>query len=581
MGKIKGDTICPACQETGHDSSSSHLIIFEDGGRYCGKSHYHKSGKPYVVKGGVEDGEACEGLGDGATEVRRSNIRTAAVAELPTKAIPLRGLTEETCKYFGIKVALSEVDRSVKVMYTPLEKDGKVVAYKYKDFSVPKGGPFHIGSTAKKGEVTLVDLFGESRCTSFRKLIVTEGEPDAAAAFQMLYDYSKIKFPDGRYPPDVVSLPSGASMDKDGNGIINKDVLRKKDFFMRFDEIVLCLDQDAAGQAVTATFTDWLGQDRVKCMKMSEKDSNAMLLTKKSKEWISAFFKASVYKPPSLITVDDVYEEAIKMPEWGKPWPWPSLHNATYGRRVGEGIYLGAGVKVGKSEALNQLVSFIVKNEPAHRPLIIKGEEVPQLTAKKIAGKLFHKNFHDPTGDFTKEELVAAIDSVRDSFFMYHSKTGLDWNECKSVIRSAVMEGCEDVLIDPITAFTDGMDSSEADTFLKGMARELDTMAKDLGFTYYMFCHLNNPPKGSKPHEEGGRVKSNQFANSRVMMRACSYMIGLERDKYAEDITDRNTTLFRMIEDRMFGNYVEFPVFYDKLTGDYLEPKLIQEDGLC
>lgn len=585
MSSIIGDEACPACQETGHDSGSNHLMIFADGGKFCGKSQYHKSGEPYIVRSGDEDssGEVCEGKRDIPRKSTKSyGPSTDEVNGYPTKAIPLRGLTEETCAHFGIKVGFSEVDRSVQVMYNPVEKDGKLVAYQFKNFSIPKGEPYHIGSTAKKGEVTLADLFGESKCsTASKKLIVTEGQPDAGAAFQMLYDYSKIKFPDGRYPPNVVSLPSGASVDKNGKGIINKDVLRKKDFFMQFEEVILCLDQDTPGQAVTATITDWLGSDRVKCMKMSEKDANDMLLAKKSKEFINSFFHAAVYKPPSLITVGDIYEEAIKMPVFGRPFPWPSLTAATYGRRGGEGFMIAAGVKIGKSEWLNQLVAYIVENEPGNRPLIIKGEEIPGLTAKKVAGKIFHKNYHDPTADFTQEELIASMDKVRDSFFMYQGKNGLIWEDCKSVIRSAVMEGCKDVFIDPLTCFVDGTDPGLGDTFLKGMVRDIDNMAKDLDFTYYIFCHLNNPPPGSKPHEEGGKVRSNQFTGSKIMIRAGSYIIGLERNKQDSDPVLRNTTLLRVIDDRMFGKYAEFPIYYDTTTGDYLETVAVVDEGLC
>jgi twinkle protein len=586
MSNITHDEPCPACQETNHDSSGNHLICFEDGGKYCGKSQYHKSGEPYVVKGGDTGDDRCEGKSkttSTSNSIRQTTPNLSRVSGLPVTAIPTRGLTEETCKHFGVRCSLSETDRSIEKIYYPRTKAGKLVDYKFKDLTIPKKEPFHFGTLARKGEVTLVDLFGESVCTtSNKKLIVTEGENDALAAFQMLYDYSKIKFPDGRYPPNVVSLPSGASMDKNGKGVVNKDVLARKDFFMQFDEVILCLDQDAAGQAVTATFTDWLGSDKVKCMKFSEKDANDILLAKKHKEFINALFHAKIYKPQSLITVADVFEEATKMPEWGKGCPWPSLTAITYGRRGGDGYMIGAGVKVGKSEWLNQFVAYIVENEPGNRPLIIKGEEIPGLTAKKVAGKIFHKNFHDPTGDFTQEELTESMESIKDSFFMYQGKNGLDWEDCKSVIRSAVMEGCKDVFIDPLTCFVDGTDPSKADTFLKGMVRDIDNMAKDLDFTYYIFCHLNNPPQGGKPHEEGGRVRSNQFTGSKIMIRAGSYIIGLERNKQAEDIIERNTTLLRVIDDRIFGKYTEFPIFYDTKTGDYLEPaKAKEDDGLC
>lgn len=567
MGEIIGDEACPGCKANGRDSQDNHLMVFEDGSRYCNRCQYHK-------KGGEEGNHVPENT-DWKESTRSYKKPTVdEVNGLATVAIPDRNISKETAEYFNVKMELSTTDRSIERIYTPVEKGGKLVTYKIKDLTIPKGEPFHFGTLAKKGEVTNADLFGESKCTNGgNKLVVTEGEPDALAAFQILYNYSKIKFPDGRFPPCVVSLPTGASMDKNGRGVVNKDVLARKDFFMKFDEVILCLDQDEPGQAVTSAISDWLGSERVKCMAFSEKDACDILKTKKEKEFINAFFKAERYKPQSLITTSDVFDDAIKMPEFGKEWPWPSMGRATYGRRLGEGYYIGGAVKIGKSECLNQLVAYIVENEPTHKPLLIKGEEIPSLTSKKIAGKIFHKNFHDPTGDFSADELKVAIESIRDSFFMYHRKDGLDWDDCKDAIRSAVAEGCEDVFIDPITAFTDGMSASDTDQYLKRMMRELDNMSKDLMFTYYVFCHLNNPPKGQKPHEEGGRVKSNQFANSRAMMRVCTYMIGLERNKMEEDIVERNTTIFRVLEDRMFGKYSKFPVFYDIDTGDYLEPE--------
>lgn len=133
-------------------------------------------------------------------------------------------------------------------------------------------------------------------------------------------------------------------------------------------------------------------------------------------------------------------------------------------------------------------------------------------------------------------------------------------------------KGIQDIIIDPITCLTDGKDSSEADRLLKQVTRELDYMVKDLNFSLYVFCHLN-APSGGKPHEEGGEVRSNQFANSRSMMRCCQYMIGIERNKKAEDPLERNTSTFVLLEDRNFGNYAKFPVFYDYKTGNYLEPR--------
>jgi len=175
-------------------------------------------------------------------------------------------------------------------------------------------------------------------------------------------------------------------------------------------------------------------------------------------------------------------------------------------------------------------------------------------------------------------DLQDAIGTLKGSVFFYNRYGRVEWEDMKTVIRHSVLSaGTEHVIIDPITCTTDGMESSEANTHLQLIAREIDEMAKDLGFTYYIFCHLNSPSTGPS-HERGGKVTSHQFAGSRAMMRACTYMIGIERNKDPELSEDeRNTSHFVLLEDRMFGNTCKFPVFYNKETGDYLEPLLGKE----
>jgi len=284
------------------------------------------------------------------------------------------------------------------------------------------------------------------------------------------------------------------------------------------------------------------------------------------------------------------------MPTLGRPFPWPELTRLTLGRRLGEGFYFGAGVKQGKSELLNEMVDFILKTEDAP-PAVFKFEEEPAITCKKLAGKLAHKQFHNPEkvlfktagGDvdvwgevipeqlkhtyFTEDELEKAVDSVGDRVIYYNNYGAASWEDVAEKIRYAVtVKGCKDVFIDPLTRLTAGMTSADANTELEKIADAISTMSKDLGFTYYIFCHLKAPASGV-PHERGGKVESVQFTGSRSMMRACYYMIGLERNK-SDDLPDiiRNTSTLVLLEDRAFGRTGRVALYFDKHTGDYRQP---------
>ena len=229
---------------------------------------------------------------------------------------------------------------------------------------------------------------------------------------------------------------------------------------------------------------------------------------------------------------------------------------------------------------------------------LFKFEEQPAETLKKVAGKMYKRDFvnpekiifinqdgkeHDVWGDeipenlrhtfYTKDDLEKAIDGVGENIVLYNNYGRCAWDELKGAIRHAVLvEGVKDVFIDPITRLTSGMTAAEANTELERFADEISKMSQDLGFTYYCFCHLKAPDFGA-PHEEGGRVRSTQIRGSRAMMQACHYIFGLEGNK-SEDVCERvqNTRYIRLLEDRKHGRTGLIALFYDVDTGDFVEP---------
>lgn len=259
-------------------------------------------------------------------------------------------------------------------------------------------------------------------------------------------------------------------------------------------------------------------------------------------------------------------------------------------------VFITGNTKMGKSELLNEMVDHILKTETAP-PAVFKFEEEPAITCKKLAGKLSHKQFNNPEkvlfekggkfydvwGEqvadklkhtyFTAEELEKAVDNIGDRVIYYNNYGAASWDDVADKIRYAVtVKGCKDVFIDPLTRLTAGMESSAANTELERIADAISTMSKDLGFTYYIFCHLKSPSTG-QPHEKGGKVESYQFTGSRAMMRACYYMIGLERNK-SDELPEiiRNTSNLVLLEDRAFGRTGRVALYYDKHTGDFRQP---------
>jgi len=261
-------------------------------------------------------------------------------------------------------------------------------------------------------------------------------------------------------------------------------------------------------------------------------------------------------------------------------------------------VFVTGNTKVGKSECLNQMVQHILETEDTP-PAVFKFEEEPHITCKKLAGKLYHKQFtnpekvlfidhngkeHDVWGNpihpkfrntyFTETELKEACDAVGDKVIYYNNYGSARWEDVAEKIRHAVtVRGCKDVFIDPLTRLTAGMAAADANSELERIADSISTMSKDLGFTYYFFCHLKAPMGNNRPHEKGGAVESVQFTGSRAMMRAAYYMIGIERDK-SDGLPEivRNMSNLVLLEDRAFGRTGRVALYYDTHTGDYREP---------
>lgn len=571
MGVIIGDAPCEMCQANGHDSTGNHKMLFEDGGEYCSHSEYHSDNKPYIVKG--ENYKQEEHRDMFWTEYTPDEIKK----NLPNGSDPKRKISKETAKSLGIRVEYNTESGEVDKVFYPYF-DGKELGYKLRK-RYEEGDREVKNKPELLGKLKCFRAVGNTKGSLFnqhnvprgsKKVILVEGEEDCAASVEMLEKYN----------PRVLSIPSGASVDKDGNGILDKAILENIEYLDSMKEVCISFDNDSAGEAIAKELSKVLST-KVSLMKLSEKDASDVRQKGKDSEFVSAYFDAKVYIPDSLMTVADVRDEAIKIPEWGRKWPWPTLNSYTYGRRDGEGIYVGSAVKGGKTEWLSQMADHII-NVEGLKPLLCKFEQTPAQTVTALAGKLKNKRFNKPdhfdAGKFTQEDLTEAVDSLDGKVLIFNasfSDVGKKnmWDRIKPAIKHAVLhEGVKDVFIDPITQLTDGMSPSETETELRRFSNEIQGMAQDYGFFYYCFAHLKEPVKGLT-HEEGGSIKVAQFRGSRSMAEKTKLMLAIIRNQFADDIDERNTSIFHLLLNSSFGDTGKFPVTYDPEQGSYLEPE--------
>lgn len=520
-----------------------------------------------------------------AEEVPRPRVKTPeeVAAELhevqhyPVVDIPARKLRAASLEKFDAKVALSEQDgKTPAAMYFPYTKKGVVTGYRIKTLGLEKNFVYSIGDMKE------VDLFNweKAKVSGAYRLIITEGEPDAVAVDAIYAKHGK----DPQYHPAIVSLPYGAGQARRS---LTKFAAEIK---QRFKEVILCFDDDDPGRKAAADCA-YILPDAMS-VTLPYKDANECIIKGASKAAYDAIsYRATKPKNTRIVLGEDLHETAKKPAEYGElTWPYPKLNAKTRGIFLGTTTYVGAGVKMGKSELLNDIAAHFIEEHDA-KVFMAKPEETNDKTYKLLAGKIAKRRFHDPDVPFDEEEFDRAGEILRGKVGMLNIFQHVGWSNLKEDIIAAAQWGAKAVFVDPITNLTNGVASAEANTVLQGISQDLSAMAKDYGFAAFIFCHLKAPEGnlskdqrqnkynqgkhiglGNCPHELGGDVLSSQFAGSRAMMRSCDMMLGLEGNKDEElDEILRSTRNIKILEDRNFGESGSFPVFWNKATTRFTE----------
>lgn len=504
----------------------------------------------------------------------------AEIAEIhnyPVIDLPERRLKAEALNYFGIKIGLSEEDgKTPKFHYYPYTKDGEIVAYKVR--LIENKRMWSIGDQKD------VDLFGwkQAKESGAKRLIITEGECDAAALRRILEIYTKDEYKE--LIPAVCSLPHGS-------GSAGRDIARLLPELRKyFKEFSLAFDDDDAGKKAVEDVCKILPDATT--IPLPCKDANECLIKGKGKEAFKAItFNHSKAKNTRLVFGEELHEQARKPAQYGElTWPWGHLNTKTRGIRYGETIYVGAGVKMGKSEFLNALGAHFVENHGI-KVFMAKPEEANAKTYKLMCGKIARKVFHDPDKDFDFDAYDAAGEVLKGKLAMVNLYQHLGWQTLKADILAAIAWGAKAIFIDPITNLTNGMEAGAANVVLQEIAQELAAIALDNNVVVFIFVHLKAPEGniskdqrfkaykehkyiglGNCPHELGGDVSSAQFAGSRAMMRSCNLMLALEGNKDPELPPEiRNMRNLKLLEDREFGGTGNFGLYWNEHTTMFVE----------
>lgn len=481
---------CPECEAKGEDRSEDNLAIYDDGHTHCYKCNFHQSVEGFL------------NLDDNS---------------FTYEYLPHRGLTRDTLKFYNIQTKIDHDGKPVSDGFPYPDKAVKIRSLEKKEFAWVKDGKLG-ADTSKTG------LFGRDKFNAgtHKYVTITEGEYDAASLYQAL-----------GHP--VVSIQSA------GTG--KRDCSVDHDWLSSFERIYIAFDGDAPGRDALRSVARLFDYNRVFVVRFStRKDANDYLQHGEVEELRNLWNNAKRYMPESIVSTFQEFEEILKeQPREGKPYPFKTLNELTYGIRRGESILLTAQEGVGKTEIMHAIEYGILKGTDDNVGAIYL-EEPKRRHLQAIAGLELRKPVHLPDCVVGEREVSDALARavVRDERLHVYSHFGSDDPDVVlDTIRFLVSaRSCSYVFFDHVSMAVSGLQGEDERRALDYLSTRLEMMVKELDFALIFVSHVND---------------FGQTRGSRYISKIADIRIDLNRDLTNADPSERNITNLTVSKNRFSG----------------------------
>lgn len=519
---------CPSCRNEGRDSTGDNLVIYDDGHGYCFSCGFLQTTsltfntKPKLVR----------------------NIEMSGTFS-PLKD---RNISENITRKFNVTVIKDDKGNIIKHEYPYSIKGGTdIVGKKIRSVNDKK--------FFSEGDLKQAGLFGQQLWREGGKYVtIVEGELDALAVSEMF---------DGKWP--VVSLKTGAAGAR-------KDIKEHLEWLETFENVVVCFDNDPAGQKATQDVLPLFSHGKVKTVALPLKDAGDMLKNGKVREFVSAWWDAKPYRPVDVVSFSDERvwdafvkrgtEEIIPLPE-----AYGSLNAMMNGGiAAGEVTVIGALTSIGKTTMVFNLLYDMVTQgnkkigavfleadigEIAEKVVSLHSGENISLVPQSQRDNSAYRNFYD---DFKKNENVYLLEHLGmsdvDALFakMRWMAKGID---------------CDVLIVDPLHAAVRSDENGTIDAFMDRCLK----LAKETGVSIIIISHMRKPnvkdPHDVNEYDMKGSGSINQIAFNTIL---------LSRDKMAADEYTRNSTLVQLVKCRRTGRTGQAGwLYYEENSGRMIQ----------
>ena len=559
---------CPRCISKGGDNSGDNLHCYgmdsvgRHKGAYCHACNYVIPSEEWLEENAEEPEGGIEYVGS----LFNDEIHAALKENTTTNSMNFRGIRADTCAFFGVRHEYDPATGTMIAQYYPATMDNKLSGYKRrilpKDFSKP------IGETGKHCE-----MFGQFRFrkSNSKKVVIVGGEVDQLSAFQMIKDYYAAK--GGEYEDIPVVSPTI------GEAGAVKQVQLQYEFFNRFDQIIICMDNDEAGEKAAEAIAKVLPKGKAYVMSMSLKDPNEYLKSNRAKEFVSAFFAAKPFSPSGIVgsgSLGDAIRQAAMQEKIPLPYFMHEVEDMMAGGiPLGVWVNLGSASGTGKSTIADECIYKWIFDSPYLVGIVTmeadKGQYGTNILSRHIGIKLnlikdpvYKMQVLDSPEVREKEQHLFYREDGSHRFYLVDDRDGGLEDLKEQIMKLIVMCECRVIVLDPLQDILDGLGNDEQAVF----CRWIKGLLKSHGVTFICINHVRKSGSGGKQNSEGASIHEEDFQGTSAIFKSAACNLLFTRNKEAESEIERNTTLMKMTKCRWTG--ITAPVagqyFYSNAT---------------
>ena len=483
------------CSNCGSSDANS---VYTDGHKYCFVCHTYTPA-------------------EGINLIHSQQMKTDVQLKGEPEALRRRGISEKTCRFFRI------FRDGATLRFPYYTSDGVLSGVKVKN----KRKEFSYEG------VSTDTLFGQYLFpTTGKRIVITEGELDAASCYESMSGWP------------MVSVPHGAAAAK-------KDLQKQIPLFQGYQEIVLFFDNDEAGRKAAEEAASVLPVGRVKIARMEAyKDPSEALQANDADAIRKAIWEAKPWRPDGIIEGKTLYKEIITpTPPSDYDYPFRGLQSKLHGIRHQELTTITSGSGQGKSSFCRQIATNLLSQ--GERVGYLALEESNRRTALGLMSCAVGKSLH--IGEHDEQELRSAFESSISNWnlYLFDGFGSFDPDVIYNRIEylASGLE-CRIVFLDHLSILLSGLDGDERRMIDTTMTK-LRSLVERTGISLFLVSHLRRSSNDRATHEEGGRVSLSQLRGSHSIAQLSDQVIALERDQQAE--TERDVTTLRIIKNRYSG----------------------------